>query len=140
MLPCSNSNFPAMKSAVALSSALPLSSRAGSASVSTLPSLDDLGDEIAFVGEAVGGSEGRKVGDAGCAGGGGGRHAAGLDVIDRGLGNGVGIVANLVFVMVAVFTDVIDQDGAAILQADGVRAGARNGDRKQSSDSNDSDT
>src|ERR1039458_9531799 len=39
MLPCSNSNFPAMKSAVALNSALPLLSRLARTSALTLPSL-----------------------------------------------------------------------------------------------------
>ena len=63
MLPCSNSNFPAMKSAVALNSAIAFAFQAGESVGIDLAFFDDLGDEIAFVGQAVGGSEGWKVGD-----------------------------------------------------------------------------
>ena len=82
--------------------------------------LDDLADEIALVGKAVGGSKGREIADLGgcrCDMSG---HAAGIDVIYGRLGDRVGIVADVVFVVIAVFADVIGDDGAAIFQMDGV--------------------
>ncbi len=57
-------------------------------------------------------------------------HAAGLDVIYGSLGNGIGVIADFVFVAITVFADVVDQDGAAILQMDGVRRCRRAGEHK----------
>ena len=61
-------------------------------------------------------------------------------MIDRGFGNRVGVIADLVLVTVSVFTDVVHQDLAAVLEADRIRAGTGNGDREQSSNSDNSDT
>ena len=65
-------------------------------------------------------------------------HAAGINVIYGRLGNRVGVVADIVFVMIAVFADVVGHDGAAILQMDRVRP--RTGRRQRHSYKEDGDT
>ena len=46
--------------------------------------------------------------------------APGIYVVDAGFGDGVGVVADVVFKVSAVFANVVGYDGAAILQMDGV--------------------
>src|SRR5208337_4204277 len=82
--------------------------------------LDNLDENRTFVVETVSGRESGKVGDLG------GRrsavrgHTAGIDVVHQRLGDSVRIVAHIVFVVAAVFADVIGDNGAAVFQMDGV--------------------
>lgn len=50
-------------------------------------------------------------------------HASGFDAVDRRFRNRVGVVAYVVFVVIAVFADVIGDDSPAILKMDSVGAG-----------------
>ncbi len=47
-------------------------------------------------------------------------NAPGIYVVDAGFGDGVGVVADIVFKVIAVFANVVGYDGAAIFQMDGV--------------------
>src|SRR5579871_6673331 len=130
MLPCSNSNFPAMKLAVALSSAFPLDSMADRTSESTLPSFTiSTKTLLSLARVSAGVNVGRSdLGGAGtCVRG----HAPGVDVIDKRLRDGVGVVSYFIFVVVAVFADAIDNDGAPILEMDSVSQGARARERER---------
>ena len=82
---------------------------------------DDLGDQIALVGKAIGGSKGGKIADFGGSRCGTSGHASSIDVIDGRFWNRIGIVADVVFVMIAIFADAVRYDGAAVFQMDGVR-------------------
>ena len=102
---------------------------------------NDLGDEVAFIGETVGRGKSRQIGDAGPVRGcGTGGHAARLYMIDQGLGNRERVVADLILVTGSVFTDVVHEDFAAIFQADSFGERAGNGDREHSQNNDNSDT
>lgn len=48
-------------------------------------------------------------------------------MVDRRLGNRIGVVTDVIFVVRAVFADVISYDGSAILEVDGIRLCTRDG-------------
>jgi hypothetical protein len=51
------------------------------------------------------------------------RHASGIDVVNRSLWDGVSVISYFVFVAIAVFSNVIGQYGAPILEMDRIRSG-----------------
>ncbi len=57
------------------------------------------------------------------------RHASGIDVIYCRLGDCVGIVPDVVFVVATVFANVIRDNRATIFQVDGVSPCTREGRR-----------
>jgi hypothetical protein len=46
-------------------------------------------------------------------------------MINAGLRDGIGVIADIVFVVIAILADLVSDDGAAILQMDGVSPGTR---------------
>ena len=91
--------------------------------------LDNFVRKVALVRETVSGHESGQVGGILCAPEDAVRgHAAGFYVIHRTLGNGISVVADFVFIAIAVFADMVGEDGAAILQMDRVRRGRRGGE------------
>lgn len=82
---------------------------------------DDLGHEIAFVCEAVHcGKHGKGFCVFGGRTRGNWRRAASIYVIDQRFRDGIGVVANVVLEVVAVFADVVGWNAAAVLEMDGV--------------------
>ena len=55
-------------------------------------------------------------------------------MIDGRFGYGVGVVADVVFVMIAVFANLIGHDGAAILQMDGISRRVCKGEKPYNSE------
>ncbi len=99
---------------------------------------DDGAGEIAGVGERVRRGNGGKIVGAfsgGCRTGG---QAAGFDAVDGSFGDGVRIVADFILVTAANFADVVGENGAAVLQMDGLSQGRSRG--KHNPQSGESDT
>ena len=77
--------------------------------------------QVAFVRKTVNRDENRKIAGLGSARWRRGGHAAGFDMVYRTLGNGIAVVADVVFVVSAIFADVVGYDGTAVPQMDRVR-------------------
>src|SRR5579864_8164594 len=108
-----------MKSAVALNSGLRLLSRLASASGLTLPSLiirPTRSPSFARLSAGIKAGRSPTLAAPDAAG-------LGIHVIDDRFGYRVRVVADVVFVMIAAFADVIGYDGAAVFQVNRVSRG-----------------
>ena len=115
---------------MALNSALPLPSNCGERFGTDFTLFDDLADEVSLIGKTVGRRERGEItylarSSARVRG-----HAAGFHTIDRSLGNRVNVLADLVFVPIAVFADAIGDNGSSIFEMDRVSERSGRGQRK----------